>query len=597
MMKSVVIMASVVTSVLGVGAEGVSDFPFADASDVVDTRVRTYVLPKRVVWTSPIADKRFGERMRVTNESALLCMRHGQVPEDGWGVKSSGCVLVNEGERPGVLLDFGREIHGGLQIGVGSGPRQMHMRVRFGESVSEAMSDVGEKGATNDHAIRDDVIMLPAFGTREIGNTGFRFVRLDLETTGRVTLEFVRAIELMRPMKRVGSFKSSDARLNRIWDTAVRTVHLCCQDYLWDGIKRDRLVWMGDTHPETMCVLSVFGADRILPESLDLMVSITPPDKWMNTMGSYTLWWIRNLFEWYRYTGDKTYLAKHGNYLRATFDNLEKFVTPSNTIEGIGRPFLDWPTEHNKPAVHAGLQALALTAWRAGAFLADELGDESLAERCRRTVARFEKLRGTLSPCGSKQAAALLSLSGLADQEDMFRSVLGRDGVSGVSTFYGYYMIEAMSESGHGQEALDTVRKYWGAMLDMGATSFWEDFNVSWVENAFRIDELPVSGKKDVHGDFGQFCYSGFRHSLCHGWSCGPAQWCINRVLGIRPVAIGCKKVEVRPFLGDLSWAEGAFALPDGGAVHVRIDKQSDGSLSVHADAPEGVEIHVVQDR
>ena len=561
------------------------------SADTVDPRTRTYVSPKRLVWTSAGTGGRYGERARVTDADVLLSPRRGQVPEAGWGVMPSGCVLVNEGEKPGILLDFGREIHGGLQLGVGAGPRHMRLRVRFGESVAEAMSEIGEKGATNDHAIRDDVITLPSFGTREIGNTGFRFVRLDLESTGRATLEFVRAIELMRPMCKLGDFRCSDERLNRIWETAVRTVHLCCQDYLWDGIKRDRLVWMGDTHPETLGILSVFGAASVVPESLDLMASVTPPDKWMNTMGAYTLWWIRNLAEWYRYTGDRTYLAKHGDYLRATFGNLEKFVTPSNTLEGIRRPFLDWPTEHNRPAVHAGMQALALLTWREGAFLADELGDEDLAKRCRQTIAGFEQLRGTLSPHGSKQAAALLSLSGLADPKTMFDEVLGQGGVSGMSTFYGYYMVEAMAEAGRRQVALDAVRDYWGAMLDMGATSFWEDFNVSWTNNAFRIDELPVVGKRDIHGDYGEFCYSGFRHSLCHGWSCGPAQWCINRILGIRPLDVGCKTVEVRPNLCDLEWAEGALALPDGATVRVRVRKNSNGEKDIQVDAPPSVRI------
>ena len=152
-------------------------------------------------------------------------------------------------------------------------------------------------------------------------------------------------------------------------------------------------------------------------------------------------------------------------------------------------------------------------------------------------------------------------------------------------------MIEGMSAAGEDQRALDTVRDYWGGMLDMGATSFWEDFNLAWTNNAFRIDEMPVAGKKDVHGDFGQFCYPGFRHSLCHGWAGAPASWCINHVLGIRPVGVGCKTVEVKPFLGDLSWAEGAMALPDGRAVKVRVEKLPDGTLKTDVDAPDGIRI------
>ena len=102
----------------------------------------------------------------------------------------------------------------------------MKVRIRFGESVSEAMSEIGENGATNDHAIRDAVYQIPVNGTAYFGDTGFRFVRIDLVTTGCLGLDFVRAVSIMRPMPQLGDFKCSDERLNRIWKTAVDTVHL-----------------------------------------------------------------------------------------------------------------------------------------------------------------------------------------------------------------------------------------------------------------------------------------------------------------------------------------------------------------------------------
>ena len=196
-----------------------------------------------------------------------------------------------------------------------------------------------------------------------------------------------------------------------------------------------------------------------------------------------------------------------------------------------------------------------------------------------------------LALCGMAGAAAMLALSGLRDPKEMFAQVLGQHGYDGVSTFYGYYMIEAMSAADESQRALNTVRDYWGAMLDVGATSFWEDFKLSWTNNCFRIDEMPVAGKKDIHGDYGEFCYPGFRHSLCHGWAGGPAAWCINHVLGIRPLDVGCKTVEVKPFLGDLEWAEGAMALPDGTAVKVKIRKLPDGKVDVKINSPDWVRI------
>jgi hypothetical protein len=57
--------------------------------------------------------------------------------------------------------------------------------------------------------------------------------------------------------------------------TGAYTVHLNMQDYLWDGIKRDRLVWVGDMHPETSTIAAVFGNNKVVPKSLDLVRDIT----------------------------------------------------------------------------------------------------------------------------------------------------------------------------------------------------------------------------------------------------------------------------------------------------------------------------------
>ncbi len=148
-----------------------------------------------------------------------------------------------------------------LVTGMYSGNAPVKVRIRFGESVGEAMSELGgEQNATNDHAVRDMVVSLPWLGKLELGNTGFRFVRIDvLDEDREIHLKEVNAVSVMRDLPYLGSFKSSDSLLNRIWDTGAYTVHLNMQDYLWDGIKRDRLVWVGDLHPEVATVMAVFG--------------------------------------------------------------------------------------------------------------------------------------------------------------------------------------------------------------------------------------------------------------------------------------------------------------------------------------------------
>src|SRR5690606_35633030 len=113
--------------------------------------------------------------------------------------------------------DFGKELHGGLQLVTGMMEKNVpvKVRIRFGESASEAMADIDTLlGATNDHAIRDFTVELPWLGTLDIGNTGFRFVRIDLvDPNTTLLLKEVRAIFIFRDIPYVGSFKSSDERL------------------------------------------------------------------------------------------------------------------------------------------------------------------------------------------------------------------------------------------------------------------------------------------------------------------------------------------------------------------------------------------------
>ena len=46
-------------------------------------------------------------------------------------------------------------------------------------------------------------------------------------------------------------------KIERNLNVGAYTVHLNMQEYVWDGIKRDRLVWIGDMHPETSTIQAV----------------------------------------------------------------------------------------------------------------------------------------------------------------------------------------------------------------------------------------------------------------------------------------------------------------------------------------------------
>ena len=117
-------------------------------SDQTAPRTRRYLTPKRVVLT----------KGNVKNEQSLLIEKDNQVALSEPVV----CSLANEaeGENAAVLVDFGIEFSGSARImivGVGGNPRA-NILVRTGESVMEALTPLGEKNTTNDHAIRDRIM-------------------------------------------------------------------------------------------------------------------------------------------------------------------------------------------------------------------------------------------------------------------------------------------------------------------------------------------------------------------------------------------------------------------------------------------------------
>ncbi|MBO7147113.1 MAG: alpha-L-rhamnosidase [Lentisphaeria bacterium] len=466
-----------------------------------------------------------------------------------------------------IILDFGQAIHGGIRFNLVHSTGKI--RLKFGESVSETIGK-----SDQDFTRKDEELSLPHSGILEYGNTVFRFVKIENTGTINIHCQNVIAVALECDLEVTGSFVSSDERLNSIWKTAVRTVHLCMQDYIYDGAKRDRIVWMGDMHPEVRGILCAFSDHTIIRDSFEFLIRQTPVGQSMNNICTYSCWFIITLWDYYMASGDLEFLKKHASYLQTVLECYTGYISDNGSECVPERRFLDWPNNDNLNAKHAGIQALMLWMMQSGEKLLHEVGLDTSA-----LIKSQKKLKSHIPDPESKKApAALMTLTGLADKSDVLES----DPFNDVSTFYGFYVLLAKKTL----PALDLIRKYWGTMLDFGATSFWEDFDLQWTKNASAIDVMPVDGKDDIHADFGKYCYKGLRHSLSHGWSCGPAPFLSERVLGVYPLAPGCRKILVKPDLGDLEYVCGTYPVQDG---VVKIEADASGKVNISA--PAGIEI------
>ena len=454
-----------------------------------------------------------------------------------------------------IVLDFGKELCGGIRMVIRGSNGPARWRLTFGESLSEALSVIGEKNATNDHSPRDFEVITSSMSDVTFGQTGFRFVRVELLSSSQSVLQSIFAVSYLPLFEREAKIVTNDELLNDIIKTAIYTLKLNFQNgYIWDGIKRDRLVWCGDLHPEIISSLYMFGDNENITNSLTFLKGTASPQQWINTIPTYSAWWVINLCDYCTFIGNWKYFHENRDYALQVIDHFDSCITEEGEVvltDGYGLEyFLDWSTFEYEDAP-VGVSSLIR-------IMAQKFAEIEENETCCRII---DKLAGyTSANTTMKPVRAFQILAGRdCSEEDV--KMLESEGARGFSTFMAYYILTAMAKSG-GKDMLKILKSYYGGMLSKGATSFWEDFDIDWLENSSRIDELPKEGQKDIHGDFGKHCYQQFRHSLCHGWSAGVLAFIVEYILGVS-IKEGGKEINVNPNLLGLTDIEAELPIKD----------------------------------
>ncbi len=492
--------------------------------------------------------------------------------------------ILTDAEAPSVFLDFGRELTGRVEI-VSDSDTPAVVTIQMGESEAEALK-VPFLGINQ--------ITIPPHGTVHGPKTAFRYAKVRF-VGGGLELKFksIHVDHIFYPVTYAGSFESSDAVLNRIWETGAYTAHLCMQDGVWDASKRDRGRWMGDTDVSGRVIEDVFGEHPLMEDTLDRLMGPAPVDQHVNGIPGYSSFWFTGVADYYRHTGSKEFLEREHermvqllHYIDAEFD--ERGIYANKTKVWL---YVDWSPELNgdTPETRRATTLEFYRAYREGAWLLRELGDTANADKYEARAAAvkaaagkylLDPATGTYGPRWQTNAAAVIG--GAAGPEQygaIWDHVLSNVGhvkynAMIISPYYNYYVIRAMAQTGHRKDALEWIRQYWGGMLEEGATSFWEGYDPSWY-------------KEDFHSSLQADNRSGYFVSLAHGWSAGPTAWLMEEVLGIQPTGAGFSTVDIRPDLVDLAWAKGAEPTPHG---LLKVDARREGSgVAVGVDVPEGV--------
>lgn len=507
-------------------------------------------------------------------------------------VERKNPVWSRETHGNGLLADFGEETYGYLRFkdirGKGA------VRVIYAESESEALAV--DLANTKPGALDGwEMLMLEegAEMRRDIAH-GFRFVHV-IPVDGEVS---VGALAMDRETKGLpvrGSFRCSDNELNEIWDVSVRTLELTCREVFIEGIKRDHWVWSGDAVQSFLMNYYVFGDYDGCRDTLWTLRGKDPVKCHLNRIMDYTFYWFDAVEKYRLYSGDP-YIACQ---VYPRMKTLLEFAL--GRLDAAGRPvdrpgdwmFIDWAPEplHNTGGVTAFEQMLLVRALEATAGVAKEVG---AADDANAYLARAKKLRDEIVPrYWNEEKGGLLHLmkaDGSLDEQltrypNMFglfygyfdeakrarvvKDVLLNDNVLKIQTPYmRFYELESLCSLGMQETVTKEIKSYWGGMLNLGATSFWELYNPA----EKGVAHYAMYGRR-------------YGKSLCHAWGASPTYLLGKYYLGVTPTQPGFAAYEVKPNLGGLDWIEGDVPTPFG-RIHVKFDKKS---VSVLSDGGKGV--------
>ena len=458
------------------------------------------------------------------------------------------------------LFDFGHTVVGSVGFEI--------LGARGGEILDTLHVETVDGQALAPHYTPDRHCRM-AFAHRLIGREGdqthtfyhtfgFRYMVLTVRDSLEPLTIRTHLRSTLYPLVQNGSFRSSEPKLNRIWDTCARTQRVCSLDAYVDTPWREQAQWWGDARVQAKNTFFYSGDTRLFRRGIAQIAAQTAPNGLTYghapTMAhscilpDFTLVWLITLWDYYWQTGSLEPFLAHQETIRGALKYFEEKTDPETGLVGFDNRywlFLDWAglfkegysTVYNLWLLIA-LEKLASLS-RAAGKLTEVRKLSAWAPRLRVSLARLVRKDGLLCDgltfdrkpvkATSIHSQTLAILANFQPEQNSKRigkvllPFLRRETRPDISPscYWITYVFEAMTEAGYGTEVVDYIREKWGPMTGHGTT--WEVFE-------------PRVGDE----------------SFSHAWSAHPLYHLMQAIGGIQQAKPGWKEILFQPhFIGE----------------------------------------------
>ncbi len=460
------------------------------------------------------------------------------------------------------LVDFGKETFGFVKLhgikGIGK------ISLYYGESKEEALSV--DDAMTLDRLtftknVQTDSVM--------ILSKALRYVNIICEET--ISIDSASMLYEYADVKQRGTFTCSDEQINKIYEVSKYTLELNTREFFIDGIKRDRWVWSGDALQSYLMNYYSYFDNPTVTRTMMALRGKDPVTSHINTIMDYTFYWFISVYDYYLYTGDATFIKQFYPRMQSMMDYCLSRRNKNGLMEGLSGDwtFIDWAAGLSKKGEISFEQMLFARSLETMSLCATIANDNTNAAIYKKLAADIKEKVFAIYWNDKKHALVHSRVDGAPTENvtryaNMFgiffnyftdeqkqavkQHVLLNDSIQKITTPYmRFYELEALCAMGEQSYVLKEMKSYWGGMLNLGATSFWEEYNPT----KKGTEHLAMYGRK-------------FGKSLCHAWGASPIYLLGKYYLGVSPVKPGYETYTIQPQLGGLQWMQGKVPTPNG---------------------------------
>jgi len=504
-------------------------------------------------------------------------------------------------KRLTLIIDFGEEVAGFLGIEVeGNGGEVIDFstaEILENNRLCVKMCETGSKVAISDrYILRKGKQTFETFSIH-----GFRYLALTIRNVKKpLKIHRLYVRQTSYAFEKKTTFKTSDPLINKIWDMCVKTQICCSLDAYVDCPWREQTQWWGDARVQAANTYYAFGDMRLfrrgikqcgqsqLPNGLTyghfptIAVGCILPD--------FTLTWIHTHLDYYKYTDDKYLMAEQFDKMQKAMKFFSDYVDKNYLLGPMPEwwVFLDWAPLY-KEGWSCLFNMLYLSSLRVMTEISSILKKQEekkyylkQAEIIEKRIEKIfwdEKEKVFRDGYDFKKKKAIKKISqhvhswaillGLQKKyhrywaekiliPPMEREPLSHPGIIEASTFYYYYVIEALKKvTGYERKIINFIKRRWGQMLEEGATTCYEVWS-------------PRPGCS----------------SLCHAWSAHPIVHFVELIAGLKSVSPNWKKIKSNPNPLNFKNVEVSVPVPEG-----KIELKASGEKKVKLNIPKKTKV------